>query len=737
MKRIYLLFLAIIFFVSGVLFFPPQTSLAQGAPQISISPATVTRSNGVISATVSGTFNSVAATDPIWSKSDVYSYAIQVTTSNVSSLNLNSFSSVSGSIPETCSRTSTTFTCTFSGLGYGTYFFGAYLGTTTPGPETVSASESFTTDGPITPAAGSPDISNLAYPVNNGTAVVTGNFNAAAVSDLQSSNNLELLYWSVVQTPDLSGDIISAIDLSTVNSVPVNIGTGGPSTTIPFTATIPNLTAGSYAFVLLNGASGFSGAKYFSRFIDFTVSPTVQSSEQFVSATPTGSTTLDTSVDVKINVFNSPSPSTAYIQLGLATAPTGSNIATCNPVSGLLSQAITLAATVGTSPVLAEYNFAPPTYAFTQGAYCAGIKFATVDPTGLTQGGYTNVTYFNNIFPLLGATVPANLTLNSAANPNGCVTGNGNNGYCLLVPLPGIGDATGYVNVSGTDANGQSGLGNYINGIIRLVIGLIGVLSVLMIVIGGVEYMTTVNMGEKEGARSRIMGAIYGLILALASYMLLYTINPDLVNLTINVPGVQLGYSNTPYPPGVIPTAGSGITTPNGTSPTVKSTNAGIDQYNSMMQTAAAATGLECTYGKAIMSVEDPSGNASISSPVGAIGLMQMMPATFQTYNTSGGSITDAQSNINAGFAFLAALQKNACNGSSSNPTDGCTTSNQIYVSAAYNGGPGINGPSADCGPSQTQWQCSINRGGLQQTYNYAYQVQTNYNALKASGGGC
>ncbi len=110
----------------------------------------------------------------------------------------------------------------------------------------------------------------------------------------------------------------------------------------------------------------------------------------------------------------------------------------------------------------------------------------------------------------------------------GCTEDPSNKTYCLLAPLPGIGDGTGTVKVS-------EGLKGYINKIIYLIMGLIGILCVIMIVVGGIEYMTTMNIGEKEGAKNRIVDALLGLLLALASYIILSTINGALVETTVNV----------------------------------------------------------------------------------------------------------------------------------------------------------------------------------------------------------
>jgi uncharacterized YccA/Bax inhibitor family protein len=59
-------------------------------------------------------------------------------------------------------------------------------------------------------------------------------------------------------------------------------------------------------------------------------------------------------------------------------------------------------------------------------------------------------------------------------------------------------------------------------------------LALIMIVVAGVEYTTSWASPSAKGvAKTRIASAIGGLILALISYLLLSTINPDLLKVVI------------------------------------------------------------------------------------------------------------------------------------------------------------------------------------------------------------
>jgi type IV secretory pathway VirB2 component (pilin) len=109
------------------------------------------------------------------------------------------------------------------------------------------------------------------------------------------------------------------------------------------------------------------------------------------------------------------------------------------------------------------------------------------------------------------------------------------NFYNFLAPLP----------VPDPDSNGEmqttfdptdpNALGNYLNLIIKLIIGFSAVMAVVMIVMGGLEYMTGELISEKASGKEKITGAVFGLVLVLGSWLLLNEINPDLLNSDITI----------------------------------------------------------------------------------------------------------------------------------------------------------------------------------------------------------
>lgn len=92
------------------------------------------------------------------------------------------------------------------------------------------------------------------------------------------------------------------------------------------------------------------------------------------------------------------------------------------------------------------------------------------------------------------------------------------------------------VNVGEVSLNaGSDSLGSYLNKIFQFGIIIIGVLAVLSIALAGLQYMTSETPFKLGNAKDRMRNAIAGIILALSAYIILNTINPDLVNIKIDL----------------------------------------------------------------------------------------------------------------------------------------------------------------------------------------------------------
>ena len=101
--------------------------------------------------------------------------------------------------------------------------------------------------------------------------------------------------------------------------------------------------------------------------------------------------------------------------------------------------------------------------------------------------------------------------------------------YKLLAPLK---SSSGTVDSFNTAKD--CAFGEYLNVMIDIFIGIAAVLAMLMIVIGGIEYMTSELASSKESGKSKITQAVLGLLLVLGAWLILNTLNPKLLSLCLN-----------------------------------------------------------------------------------------------------------------------------------------------------------------------------------------------------------
>ncbi|MBI2098961.1 hypothetical protein HYT45_00935 [Candidatus Uhrbacteria bacterium] len=73
-------------------------------------------------------------------------------------------------------------------------------------------------------------------------------------------------------------------------------------------------------------------------------------------------------------------------------------------------------------------------------------------------------------------------------------------------------------------------LADYLSGLYRYLIGVVGIFAGLMLAVGGAQYLTSGGSPDRVGAaKEKIRNALIGMVIALGSYVILYTINPELV----------------------------------------------------------------------------------------------------------------------------------------------------------------------------------------------------------------
>ena len=99
--------------------------------------------------------------------------------------------------------------------------------------------------------------------------------------------------------------------------------------------------------------------------------------------------------------------------------------------------------------------------------------------------------------------------------------------YTLLAPLP--------LTDPGGAPDQKVVVSTYIQGLFKLIIAIAGGLAVIMLIYGGITYMSTDAFGKKESAKEIINNALWGFLLAISAWLILYTINPNLVNINLSI----------------------------------------------------------------------------------------------------------------------------------------------------------------------------------------------------------
>ena len=108
-------------------------------------------------------------------------------------------------------------------------------------------------------------------------------------------------------------------------------------------------------------------------------------------------------------------------------------------------------------------------------------------------------------------------------------------GYFIVLPIKSLAiieyqpleeDAfSGFTPTTGTDQ-----LGGFLSQAFQFGLAIAAALAVIMIVWGGVEIMLSESVFKKEDGKKKIQDAIWGLLLALVSWLILYTINPNILD---------------------------------------------------------------------------------------------------------------------------------------------------------------------------------------------------------------
>jgi hypothetical protein len=117
---------------------------------------------------------------------------------------------------------------------------------------------------------------------------------------------------------------------------------------------------------------------------------------------------------------------------------------------------------------------------------------------------------------------------------------NGNIGYTPLEPIPGVNTGDAVANFPAI-----------IKTVFQILFSLGALLTVAMLVVGGIEYMVSDVVPLKAEGMRRAQAALWGMAILAGSWLLLNTINPELLN--FKLPTTGSGGTG-----GTSPTSGSG-----------------------------------------------------------------------------------------------------------------------------------------------------------------------------------
>ncbi len=106
----------------------------------------------------------------------------------------------------------------------------------------------------------------------------------------------------------------------------------------------------------------------------------------------------------------------------------------------------------------------------------------------------------------------------------------------LVVSGPFMADSAS-VNISCSEyqypwcEEGESSPAGLVGQFYKIALGLVGACALGVLIYGAILWTLSGGVSSKQDALEWIKGAVWGLALLLAAYVILYTINPDLVNI--------------------------------------------------------------------------------------------------------------------------------------------------------------------------------------------------------------
>lgn len=240
--------------------------------------------------------------------------------------------------------------------------------------------------------------------------------------------------------------------------------------------------------------------------------------------------------------------------------------------------------------------------------------------------------------------------------------------YTPMETIPGFGAPTDFP--------------SYIVAVYKFGLWTIGISALLMITLGGYIYLTSAGNASQVGkAKGIITDAIIGLIMAITSWLLLYTINPDLVQ----IPALSSSSSSSSSS-----SQDSTGKTGDTTTPTTPSSNPVSTSDCSEINDAVNnnSSGIDPTLLKTVMAGGEGCNKSLSSDGYGSCGYSQALPS-IRTACGITGTAEESCAKIQADTQ----LDANCAAWLIKEQGSSCGTTDVVSVGCCYNGGPS----NSDC----------------------------------------
>jgi hypothetical protein len=131
---------------------------------------------------------------------------------------------------------------------------------------------------------------------------------------------------------------------------------------------------------------------------------------------------------------------------------------------------------------------------------------------------------------------------------------NSGTSYELLAPIP--------LTNPGGAADTKATTSTYLPGLFRLIIALATAVAVVRLIYGGIKYLSTDSFNETNQAKEIIEETLWGLLLVMSSWLIINTINPDLLNFDLKIGGIKSStqFNSPPSTSSTVQTGQSNLT---------------------------------------------------------------------------------------------------------------------------------------------------------------------------------